>query len=242
VKQRERVSHRTVCNLYASVAGFLLFCGVDHKKLLPQSERPAPVDETPEAYTREEMTKFFFAITKERNALAFELMLKSGAREQELTNLEWSHLDLGPTPTVSYKTREEFRTKTGKSRTIPLERGLADRLARWQVKNPTTRLVFPTDKGKVEGHFLRTCKEIAKLSGQDESKFWLHKFRDSFATWSLRRGVDIRTVQHWLGHADISMTQKYLAPEQGEHAQNQINKAFGSFDFTKLNQVDSEGL
>jgi integrase len=113
VKQRERVSHRTICNLYARVAGFLLFCGVDHKKLLPQGERPTPVDETPEAYTKEEMTKFFFTIVKERDALAFELMLKSGPREQELTNLEWPHLDLGPTPTVSYKTREEFRTKTG---------------------------------------------------------------------------------------------------------------------------------
>jgi hypothetical protein len=43
VKQRERVSHRTVCNLYISIACFLHFCGVDHKKLLPQSERPSPV-------------------------------------------------------------------------------------------------------------------------------------------------------------------------------------------------------
>ena len=130
VKQRERVSHRTVCNLYISIACFLHFCGVDHKKLLPQSERPSPVEETPEAYTEEQMTKFFFVITKVRDALAFELMLKTGPREQELANLEWEHLDLGKTPTVSYKTRDNFRTKTGKSRTIPLERGLADRLAR----------------------------------------------------------------------------------------------------------------
>jgi integrase len=61
----------------------------------------------------------------------------------------------------------------------------------------------------------------------EPSKFKLHKFRDTFATWALRRGVDIRTVQHWLGHANITMTQKYLAPEQGEAAQNQINRAFG---------------
>ncbi len=217
VKQRERVSHRTVCNLYISIACFLHFCGIDHKTLLPQSERPSPVEETPEAYTESEMTKFFFVITKE-----------------ELANLEWEHFDLGKSPTVSYKTRDNFRTKTGKSRTIPLERGLADRLAAWQTKNPTARLVFPTKEDKIEGHFLRLCKEYAKLSGQSEEKFWLHKFRDTFATWALRRGVDIRTVQHWLGHASIEMTQRYLAPEQGEHAQGQINKAFGSFDSTKL--------
>jgi hypothetical protein len=51
VKLRERVSHRTVCNLYISIACFLHFCGVDHKKLLSQSERPSPVEETPDAYT-----------------------------------------------------------------------------------------------------------------------------------------------------------------------------------------------
>jgi integrase len=109
-----------------------------------------------------------------------------------------------------------------------LECGLASKLAAWREKNPTTRFVLPTDEGKVEGHFLRICKAVAKRAGMDEKNFWLHKFRDTFATWALRRGVDIRTVQHWLGHADITMTQRYLAPEQGEHAQRQINQAFSA--------------
>jgi integrase len=148
VKQRERVSHRTVCNLYISIACFLHFCGVDHKKLLPQSERPSPVEETPEAYTEQEMTKFFFVITKERDALAFELILKTGPREQELANLEWEHLDLGKTPTVSYKTRDSFRAKTGKSRTILLERGLGDRLAEWRVKTPLHFCYFPRSRAR----------------------------------------------------------------------------------------------
>jgi integrase len=233
VKQRERVSHRTVRNLYISIACFLHFCGVDHKKLLPVGTAFARRGNARSIYRRGD-DEVLLRITKERDALAFELMLKTGPREQELANLEWEHLDLGKTPTVSYKTRDNFRTKTGKSRTIPLERGVADRLADWRVKNPTSLLLFPTEQGKVEGHFLRLCKEYAKLSGQHEDKFWLHKFRDTFATWALRHGVDIRKVQHWLGHASIEMTQRYLAPEQGEHAQGQINKAFGSFDSAKL--------
>ena len=226
--QRLRVSHRTVCNLYIGIVCFLHFCGVDHKKLLPQSERPTPVEETPECYNESEMTKFFFACVNERDSLAFELFLKTGPRERELTNLEWDDLILGPNPVVKYRTKEGFRTKTGKSRVVPLESNLAVKLAAWRDTNPTTRLVFPTVEGKVEGHFLRTCKTLAKRAGMDEKNFWLHKFRDTFATWALRRGVDIRTVQHWLGHADITMTQRYLAPEQGEQAQGQINKAFGT--------------
>jgi integrase len=115
-KQHERVSHRTVCNLYISIACFLHSCGVDHKKLLPQSERLSPVEETPEAYTQEEMTKFFFVITKERDALAFELMRKTGPREQELANLEWGHLDLGKNPTAARPSphRTAFRIGFGR--------------------------------------------------------------------------------------------------------------------------------
>jgi integrase len=226
-RSRKAVSHRTVCNLYDSVAAFLMFSGVDHKKLLPQCERPTPVEETPQAYTMQEWSKFMFVVASERDALAFEFLLKTGAREREMTYLEWTDLDLGTNPTVKFQTKQGFRTKTGKSRVVPLERGLAEKLAAWHAGNKASRLVFPTAKGEIEAHFLRTMKEYAKKSGQDETNFWLHKCRDTFATWSLRRGVDIRTVQHWLGHADISMTQRYLAPEQGEHAQNQINRAFG---------------
>ena len=40
--------------------------------------------------------------------------------------------------------------------------------------------------------------------------FFLHKFRHTFATNHLRDGVDIRTVQNWLGHRDIQSTMVYL--------------------------------
>lgn len=237
-KQRERVSHRTVCNLYISIACFLHFSGIDHKNLLPQSERPTPIDETPEAYTEAEMTKFFFVISKERDALAFEVLLKTGPREREMTNLEWTDLNLGPAPTVSFKVKRGFRTKTGKSRTVPLERGLAGKLSEWRSKNPKTRYIFGTVEDKPEGHFLRFCKAYAKTSGQDTERFWLHKFRDTFATWALRRGVDIRTVQHWLGHESLEMTMRYLSPQQGELAQGQINKAFNvSFETSEAVRV-----
>jgi hypothetical protein len=48
-----------------------------------------------------------------------------------MTNLDWTDLSLGITPTVKYRTKEGFRTKTGKSREVPLERGLASKLTEW---------------------------------------------------------------------------------------------------------------
>jgi integrase len=169
-KERLRVSHRTICNLYASVAASLMFAGVDHKKLMPQGERPTPQDSTPECYSETEMTKFFFNIVKERDSLAFEMFLKTGPRERELTNLEWTDLVLGPNPVVKFQTKEGFRAKTGKSRTVPLEAGLAIKLAEWRVKNPKTRVVFGTDKDAVEGHFLVFFLCVKVLMSQSEAE------------------------------------------------------------------------
>jgi len=47
-----------------------------------------------------------FVITDERDALAFEFLLKTGPREREMTHLEWTDLNLGPNPTVKFQTKE----------------------------------------------------------------------------------------------------------------------------------------
>jgi hypothetical protein len=60
------------------------------------------VEETPECYSESEMTKFFFNIVNERDALAFEFLMKTGAREREMTFLEWTDLSLGPDPVVKF--------------------------------------------------------------------------------------------------------------------------------------------
>ena len=234
---RERgLSHRSVCNNYTSIVTFLKFVGVDHKNLLPYGERPSADDGTPEAYSEEDMRRFFATLTHERHRLAFEVLLKVGLREREMTTLEWGDLNMGKEPTVRVQARKphlKFRVKTGKGRTVPLERNLALKLAEWHVKTPKTHLVFGTSSDLEDSHFWRTARETFERAGISPlPRRMIHKFRDTFGTWACRAGkVDLRTLQHWMGHSSITMTERYLAPQQGAAAQTGINQTFSiTFD------------
>src|ERR1700682_2613852 len=56
--------------------------------------------------------------------------------------------------------------------------------------------------------------------------FWLHKFRATFATWSLWAGVDLRTVQQWLAHSDMESTMRYLKPSRSQQVREKVNEIF----------------
>jgi site-specific recombinase XerD len=62
-------------------------------------------------------------------------------------------------------------------------------------------------QGRVINAMLAGTVRKAGLEGQGITP---HKLRHTFATHLIRNGVDIRTVQELLGHADLETTAKYL--------------------------------
>src|SRR5579863_6979677 len=54
--------------------------------------------------------------------------------------------------------------------------------------------------------FLDCLKAVAERAELNPEDFWLHKVRATFATRCLWAGVDLRTVQQWLGHSDMEST------------------------------------
>ena len=253
--RKRGLSERTTMNYYSSITAFLNYVGVDHKKIVAKEHRPHQTDPDPEAYTEEEARKFLDALTNEKHRLFFEFLLKSGCREKEATHLEWTDLDWDEScvniqgkKSLNLIVKGEqkhilFQTKTKRARSIPLEAGILEKLRHWQRKNPTTRFLFGSRSDFPDNHYLETCKQTAfraglncgvcdscsRTKGKECERWFLHKFRASFATWSLRRGVDIRTVQAWLGHTDVAMTSRYLAPAKGRAAQDRINAVFANF-------------
>jgi len=92
-------------------------------------------------------------------------------------------------------------------------------------------LVFPNSRGGVEGHFLRKLKTVATRA-KIETSVELHKFRRTFACWHSDANVPLRSLQGWLGHSSLEVTQSYLkgTDARSGFAQAVANNTFPAFD------------
>jgi integrase len=110
--------------------------------------------------------------------------------------------------------------------------------------------VFPSETGKPDGAMLEKLKAVAfhaelncnhcmvthKLKSEKGVKvnrcadgpycgrWFLYKFRHTYATRHLQDGIDIRTLQQWMGHRDIASTMVYLKGVRNRDIQARINQ------------------
>jgi integrase len=128
---------------------------------------------------------------------------------------------------VSHKPDRAWTPKAYKEREIPIPAKLVKSLKAWKAKaDKTCGLVFPTAGCKPKLDFLDCLKAVAERAKLDQDNFWLHKFRATFATRCLWAGVDLRTVQQWLGHSDMESTMRYLKPSRSQHVRDKVNAIF----------------
>jgi integrase len=168
----------------------------------------------PVAYADAELQKFFAKCDDWERAF-FSLVLATGLRRGELQTLHWSDLDLAHRRVhVRAKPQYAFLPKDWEERTVPFSKEVAEILRR-HPHVPNCPLVFPFPKSHLNYRFLHErCKEIATRAELDPAEWHLHRFRDTAATRWLRAGIEVRTVQEWLGHESLATTQKYLEPSK----------------------------
>ena len=94
---------------------------------------------------------------------------------------------------------------------IPIPSKLAKSLKTWKAKaSRDCNLLFPTGGCRPRLDFLDCLKAVAERAKLDADCFWLHRFRATFAAKCLWAGVDLRTVQQWLGHSDHGIDHAVL--------------------------------
>lgn len=219
------LAQRTIYNKYRLVVSFLRAHGVT--TLVRFGDAPVYVEEEPEVFERDDLDKFFKACTPEE-WLYFQFFLCTGMREQEVMHTFVKDISFdSSTVRVSAKAEFGWSPKKYKGREIPLPSRLAEALrVHIQKRETASPLLFPTSGDRPQDHFLEVCKAIATRAGLDSSTFWLHKFRATFCTWSLQGGVDLATVQSWMGHSDLASTMRYLKPARGASVKSKVDAIF----------------
>jgi len=217
---------RSVYNKFEHVMTFLKAQGI--RALVGKNDWPRYAEEEPEIYEKEEVNTLFANCDPEER-LWFEFFLMTGMREQEIMHCYWSDVNLAAsTVKVSHKPDRGWTPKAYKERTVPIPAKLVKSLKAWKLKSAdkNCNLLFPTSGCNPKLNFLDDLKAVAERAKLDKENFRLHKFRATFATWALWKGVDLRTVQLWMGHKDIESTMRYLKPSRSKETHAKVNEIF----------------
>lgn len=216
---------RSAYNKFENVMTFLKASG--RTSVVKSGDWPRFVEEEPEVYDKADLKKLY-AVSDTQEALWWDFFLMTGLREQEAMYTCWRDVDLAHgTIAVRWKPQYGWTPKAYKERSVPVPAKL---IAKLKALKATAKkdcpLVFPTAGCKPKFDFLDCLKACAKRAKLEPEEFYLHKFRATFATWHLWEGIDLRTVQSWLGHTDLESTLRYLKPSRSKETRAKVDATF----------------
>ena len=225
LRDEKNQSDRSVRNKFEHVMSFLKTEGI--RGLVGKNDWPKYTEQDVEVYEKEELDKLF-AVCDVEERLWWEFFLMTGMREQEAMHTYWRDVNFAAgTVRVTAKPERSWTPKTFVEREIPIPTKLVEALKEHKKRaERACPLVFPTAGCNVKLDFLDCLKAAAERAELDKNNFWLHKFRSTFCTWSLWAGVDLRTVQSWMGHTDIQSTMRYLKPQRSAQVRDKVNAIF----------------
>lgn len=232
-RRKQNYEDRTVANKHNRAKSWLLFAGID-RKILPPT--PKYEKKLPTMYSTDEI-KAILDAADDYMRLAILVAMKCGLSDQELMHLERSDINWERRVIrICGKPKFGSKVEDSKQRDIPVPKDLLEELRERQKVHGKESLVLPRRDGNPNTKLLRMLKRTARRAGLNcerchsceyyrECDNWdLHKFRRTFATNMLRNGFDLRTVQAWMGHADLESTMRYLTPASADEVQAKIDK------------------
>jgi integrase len=158
----------------------------------------------------------------------------TGLRQGELLGLRWRDVDFDARKVrvVSSYVRGEFGDpkSVDSGRSVPLAERVAGALhdlRKRSLYGHDRDLVFchpetgkPLDRSKL----VRRFKDALARAGVHQITF--HELRHTFGTRMAAAGTPLRTLQHWMGHADAKTTQVYSHYQPAEQEADAVDRAF----------------
>lgn len=160
-----------------------------------------------------------------RNLCMIHLMLDAGLRRSEVINLELNHVNFDHNYILV------VNGKGCKDRTVPLAPRLKKMLCTYAIAyRPACDHDYFLCNGNLENTQM-TENAVKMLFSRmkkhtELNRLYPHLLRHTFATAYIMQGGDLESLRMYLGHTDISITQKYL------HLANQYGTL--NYDIYKL--------
>lgn len=228
----------------------------DMKK--PKKPKAKQAESTNLALTFDEYKRFEEGLKNEppMHQAMMKLMACTGLRRGEIAPLEWSDFDFENKMLHVTKNAQNAKDeggwyittpKSGLSRDIPLPGPIVTVMKEWKITQATNNLLkkgITQNKycfeGRDGGYFNPTAisnyfKTFSKRYGLPG--FHPHKLRHTFGSYfTISQSGDIVTLQHILGHAELSTTQKYA--HTNEDAKRWAMNNFGDF----MEKIESKAM
>lgn len=150
------------------------------------------------------------AATQTRDRALFLLLYNTGARVQELVDLDVDDIRLSPVPVVT------LQGKGRKQRTNPLWDRTIEALELWIAKRgDDDGPLFLNAQGRRlsrsgVSYILNKLTTRAGITPRHAARVTPHVIRHTTAMHLLCAGVDITTIAAWLGHSQLTTTHSYV--------------------------------
>jgi len=167
-------------------------------------------------YSPEEVHALVRAAETEQDAALFLTAAFTGLRRGELVALRWRDVDF-PNSVIrvagSYSEGHLTRPKSNKVRSVPMAPEVATELAKLGQRDRSTAdddLVFPGTTGAYLDASALYRRFMAAARRAELRRLRFHDLRHTFGTtMAANPRIDMRRLQEWMGHADISTTLRY---------------------------------
>lgn len=168
-------------------------------------QRPRLPKELPLVLSKKEVARILSATTNLKHRAAIMTAYSGGLRLGEVCNLRPSDIDVD---------RKQIRIGLGKGQktryTLLSPKLLLVLREYWQAYRPQAYLFEGHKKGQPISHgALRKAFDKGCLRACIKKDVCFHTLRHSFATHLLEQGVNLRIIQHLLGHRSIKTTTIY---------------------------------